>query len=397
MKKILIISSSYPYGKHETFLETEINFLSKYFEINVLPIYKLNKNDIPRKTQNNVTYSLPLLDSNILIRIIKGLFNRAPLLSILSELVKLFKETKNKKASLIKLFSDFILIRSLLSLSNFKIALENSDYSFIYFYWGIAPAKFLNTNKSIFIRVHGGEIYKKRNFGFIPFSDIKFVYKPNIKYLSVSDLSNSHLKSYDEKINSKVNRLGVFDNGLNPYVRKEILTIVSCSTLIPVKRVNLIIECLKKINKQKINWVHFGDGPEFENILNFSKTLKDNIAVEFKGRVSNKEVINYYKNNSVDFFVNVSESEGIPVSIMEALSFGIPCFATDAGANREIICNDVGALVSKHFNPIEFQLFIDEISKSEIMSEKRKKARKRWDKLFNAKTNYKELIRLFDS
>ncbi|MFR4320263.1 MAG: glycosyltransferase [Blautia massiliensis (ex Durand et al. 2017)] len=35
--------------------------------------------------------------------------------------------------------------------------------------------------------------------------------------------------------------------------------------------------------------------------------------------------------------MNVSSSEGIPVSIMEATSFGIPGIATDAGGTKEII------------------------------------------------------------
>ena len=38
-------------------------------------------------------------------------------------------------------------------------------------------------------------------------------------------------------------------------------------------------------------------------------------------------------------------SEGIPVSIMEALSYSIPCIATNVGGNEEIVDYDVGELV----------------------------------------------------
>ncbi|NCO54621.1 MAG: glycosyltransferase, partial [Bacteroidetes bacterium] len=51
----------------------------------------------------------------------------------------------------------------------------------------------------------------------------------------------------------------------------------------------------------------------------------------------------------VDLFINVSESEGIPVSIMEALSAGIPVIATNVGGTNEIVNNDVGFLIDKEF------------------------------------------------
>jgi len=43
------------------------------------------------------------------------------------------------------------------------------------------------------------------------------------------------------------------------------------------------------------------------------------------------DVLNYYASNPVDVFINTSSSEGLPVSIMEAMSFGIPVIATNVG------------------------------------------------------------------
>ena len=48
--------------------------------------------------------------------------------------------------------------------------------------------------------------------------------------------------------------------------------------------------------------------------------------------------------------MNVSESEGIPVSIMEASSFGIPVIATNVGGVGEIVENGYnGLLLNKDF------------------------------------------------
>jgi glycosyltransferase involved in cell wall biosynthesis len=53
----------------------------------------------------------------------------------------------------------------------------------------------------------------------------------------------------------------------------------------------------------------------------------------------------FYSNNPVDLFLNVSESEGIPVSIMEAMAAGIPVIATDVGGSAEIVDDSVGTIV----------------------------------------------------
>ncbi|MBK8368427.1 MAG: glycosyltransferase [Bacteroidetes bacterium] len=63
--------------------------------------------------------------------------------------------------------------------------------------------------------------------------------------------------------------------------------------------------------------------------------------------------MDFYKDKPVDLFVNVSEIEGIPVSIMEAISFGIPCIGTNVGGVSEIVNEQTGFLIDKNFEPNE--------------------------------------------
>lgn len=91
------------------------------------------------------------------------------------------------------------------------------------------------------------------------------------------------------------------------------------------------------------------------------------VTFEFKGQMTNKQVNEFYLSNSPDMFLNVSESEGVPVSIMEAASFGIPVMATDCGGTKEAVENWVtGKLINKDFSDSEL---IKEIM--EFMSLKR--------------------------
>lgn len=46
-------------------------------------------------------------------------------------------------------------------------------------------------------------------------------------------------------------------------------------------------------------------------------------------------------------FINVSSSEGLPVSIMEACSFGIPIIATNVGGTAEIVQAGVNGILLK--------------------------------------------------
>jgi hypothetical protein len=55
--------------------------------------------------------------------------------------------------------------------------------------------------------------------------------------------------------------------------------------------------------------------------LEASSELPTNVKFEFKGSVSNTEVISFYQQNPVDLVLNLSSYEGIPVSLMEAIRF----------------------------------------------------------------------------
>ena len=48
----------------------------------------------------------------------------------------------------------------------------------------------------------------------------------------------------------------------------------------------------------------------------------------------------WYLEHRVDVLVNTSSSEGIPVSMMEAMARGVPVIGTDVGGVREILAED---------------------------------------------------------
>jgi glycosyltransferase involved in cell wall biosynthesis len=171
---------------------------------------------------------------------------------------------------------------------------------------------------------------------------------------------------------------------------------VSCSNVIPLKRVDLIVRALSEIKDHKINWVHFGDGPQLTEAQQLAhEILHKNITFDFKGRVSNKEVLSWYAENNPSLFINVSTTEGIPVSIMEAMSFGIPVIATDVGGTSEIVNDGNGMLLPK--NP-EISLISNIILQFYNLNDETKIKLKRevytsWANNFDAEKNYNDFLK----
>ena len=91
----------------------------------------------------------------------------------------------------------------------------------------------------------------------------------------------------------------------------------------------------------------------------------------------------------VDVFVNVSSTEGTPVSIMEAVSCGIPVLATAVGGNVEIVQERNGYLLSENPTPDEIAdaLLIVCDNREEILK-KRKGSRAVWQERYNETTNF---------
>ena len=106
--------------------------------------------------------------------------------------------------------------------------------------------------------------------------------------------------------------------------------------------------------------------------------------------VSNEKILEYYSQNYVDLFINVSDNEGIPVSIMEAMSAGIPVVATDVGGTAEIVNEKNGYLIDIDFNPNKVAEIIDAYLNSPMMiqEEFRREAYSMWKNNYDAAGNY---------
>lgn len=86
-----------------------------------------------------------------------------------------------------------------------------------------------------------------------------------------------------------------------------------------------------------------GDGPERSSLEKYCNNSSLREHVRFHGFVNDPEV--FY--HQIDIALLPSLGEGIPLSLLEAMRWGIPCIATNIGGIPEIIENDKNGLLIK--------------------------------------------------
>ena len=111
--------------------------------------------------------------------------------------------------------------------------------------------------------------------------------------------------------------------------------VVTTSRLSEEKGVDVLLRAWADVVKHEkgLQLVIIGYGPLESELKYLSQSLGITPPVEFTGRVENVEA--YLKN--AELFVLPSRSEGLSNALLEAMSYGIPCIATDVGGNGEVL------------------------------------------------------------
>lgn len=267
-----------------------------------------------------------------------------------------------------KLFLNYFVKRAEQKLSRIDRAvtsgrLNPTDYDTIYSYWFFDNAyaavkmrdKYHMKHTACVSRAHGYDLYEYANsLGYLPLRKYLFQ-KLDMVYACSQDgrdYLNQRFEGFSEKIQTSF--LGCADCGVQEISRqKGRIRIASCSHIVPLKRVERIGECAAKLSEKgiEVEWTHMGGGALFEQLKERVKLLEGKVHVKLTGMISNTQIMENYRSSDFDVFVNASTREGIPISIMEAISFGIPVAATDVGGTHEIITHEKnGFLFDKDFS-----------------------------------------------
>lgn len=223
----------------------------------------------------------------------------------------------------------------------------------------------------------------------VPFTDrIIFVSKFD------QNLWNTQLKGFKKSDKGIVIYNGVEDKGYFPKVRNtDILELCMAARFSSPKNQELLINTIK--NSSFSNQVHvtfLGDGKLLKECKKVAGS--NNSTFSFVGAV--EDVSKYYEN--ADIVMLISNFEGLPISLIEALPLGKPIIASNVGGIPEIVSADNGFCVDNIQEAIK-RCLEKVISNPKLLEKMGENSRMLYEKDFEiqkmvSKTNnvYKELM-----
>lgn len=401
---IVIITALYPYKGGEQFLYSEFEELSKrYKRVIIFPIgcgvdqVETGKNVIISYALSGASESLASTGNSILF---KNFF------LVIGFLMREFFRNDNRLIQIKRLKYTLAFLKQNLSRYEFfkselrKYDVKSSaDY---YSTWMNEGALLLSIARKkrlingFIFRVNGYDIFdERRKEGYMPFQAVNSFFTDRIVVLSNAGLEYLKKKGIPISLLSQ-NYSGVKDFGIEHQKSSDgVLRIVSCSGLIPLKRVDLLARSLHNI-PFAVEWTHFGGGPDYELVDSLTKELPDHVQVFMKGNVEHNEIFNHYQQEKVDAFVHLSETEGLGMAMIEAQSFGVPVIACNVGGIPEIVSDETGILLSPDLSEKDVVSALTEL-KHQLDNGKNfsEKAKKHFKENFEVKLNVDKLIREF--
>jgi glycosyltransferase involved in cell wall biosynthesis len=410
-KVLFFFTNEYPFSSGETFIENEIESLANAF-LTIIIVTNNVTNKNKRKTPENVFVIRDNFELGYLEKLVSlfALFSKLFINEFLFLLKNNIPLSKTNLAYMLISLKRGKKIERFLKKETLKYKYNSEIY--LYSYWcmdesiGISLFKKNNAFVKAFTRAHRMDLYfYSTTNGYLPYK--QFIIDSLDIFFSISKDGISYMK---DRLHLKINNnVQVSYLGTKKYKSKKDINnftdnkrVISCSNIYPNKRVHLISDSLKLV-ETPVEWNHFGEymdftRPEYKNKLNqtLNSLKKTNHLFALKGRFSNTELMNHLKETGYDLFINVSESEGIPVSIMEAFSFGIPVIATNVGGVSEIVEDNInGFLLEENPTPEQIAIKINSFYSLNIIEKNvlRTNAFETWSNKFNSKTNYKNFTK----
>ncbi len=121
------------------------------------------------------------------------------------------------------------------------------------------------------------------------------------------------------------------------------LVVGTVARLDPVKHLQTLVEAVSQLTHRgrQVHVVVIGDGPERHSLERETQAHRMEHAVHFLGHRDDARAWL----PGMDVYVNSSISEGISLTILEAMAAGVPVVATAVGGTPEIVTGEVGRLV----------------------------------------------------
>ena len=151
---------------------------------------------------------------------------------------------------------------------------------------------------------------------------------------------SDHLKSfvsgigYSKKILKINNGVNITDiNRANE--SKADINLIIISRLVVQKNINIVIEAMKLLDNKNLKLSIIGEGGEFSKLESTIHDLNLQNQVQLLGKIDNNKVSQFLL--TADIFIQASDYEGLPHSVLEAINYEVPILSTETGGCKDLL------------------------------------------------------------
>lgn len=355
-QNLLLVTEHYPCSNQESFLETEIPYLARFFNVHV--ITRDTDQRMSRILPSDVTFSRPVAHGG---KLWKSWLRFGCRMSKAYRLERRQAQEEGRwnrqeaSHTLDALVDSELMRRYVLSLPLLQDDRPLVIYSanFNNYLYGLCRIKEMGPDIHVTARCHRANMFD-------PVTDERretlnqiINERLDAVYFTSEERRNTYVHHFTDGTSAgkyRVAPLGVPGPEilLDPPENDYLLRIVTCSPIEEDKRLPLLIEAIAAMKIGCLEWVHIGDGAQREAVLELARQKLENkpgIRYEFLGSMNQQERYSYYAEHSLDVFLSVSRSESVPSMMLEAMANHIFVCATDVDGVSDVVSNETGLLM----------------------------------------------------
>ena len=151
---------------------------------------------------------------------------------------------------------------------------------------------------------------------------------------------SDHLKNFVSELGFN-NEILKINNGVDitdikrTNVHKADINLLIISRLVIQKNINIVIEAMELLDNKNVKLSIIGEGGEFGKLEGVIHELNLQNRVQLLGKIDNNKISQFLL--TADIFIQASDYEGLPHSVLEAINYEIPILSTEVGGCKDLL------------------------------------------------------------
>ena len=151
---------------------------------------------------------------------------------------------------------------------------------------------------------------------------------------------SDHLKSFVSGLGFS-NKILKINNGVDitdikkTNIHKADVNLLIISRLVVQKNINIVIEAIGLLDDRNLKLSIIGEGGEFSKLEGLIHDLNLQNRVQLLGKIDSNRISQFLL--TADIFIQASDYEGLPHSVLEAINYEVPILSTEVGGCKDLL------------------------------------------------------------